>query len=258
MSEFPMVLVSPDIEAKGKEFGDLSVSLSMNYQRALASAGLMPLITPATRSERMISEMVKQSDGVVLTGGDDIEPSLYADGLPARIRRTVEVTPDGGERDFRELVIIKEVFRQRKPLLAICRGHQMVNIALGGTLLADLSSQAPGALDHRRLDRRDEPVHEVQLTPGSVLAKITGRKTLRVNSTHHQAVGKLAPLLQTGASSADGIIESTELKPDTAALLPFFLTVQFHPERLADRFAEHRSIFRSFASACASYHKNKL
>jgi putative glutamine amidotransferase len=258
MSEFAMVVVSADTEAKGKEFGDLSISLSRNYQTALTNAGLMPLIIPATKSERMIAERVKRSDGVVRTGGDDIEPSLYGNGLAASIRRTVEVTPDGGERDFRELVIIKETFRHRKPLLAICRGHQIVNVALGGTLLADLSTQVPGALDHRRLDKRDEPVHEVQLTPGSLLAKITGRKTLRVNSTHHQAVGKLASPLQTGASSSDGIVESTELKPEAAELLPFFLTVQFHPERLADRFAEHRSIFRAFATACTTHYKYQL
>src|SRR5215510_2597215 len=109
----PLVLVSPDIEAKGREFGDLSISLSKNYQRALIEAGVIPLTLPATTSAELIAEMVKRCNGVVLTGGDDVEPRLYANGLPARVQRTIEVTPDGGERDLRELLIINEVFRHQ-------------------------------------------------------------------------------------------------------------------------------------------------
>ena len=98
------------------------------------------------------------------------------------------MTPDGGGRDLRELILIDEVFRQRKPLLAICRGHQLLNIALGGKLIADIRRQVPGALNHQRLDKAGEIVHEVPLTAGSLLAKITGRRVLGVNSSHHQAV----------------------------------------------------------------------
>ena len=93
-------------------------------------------------------------DGVLLTGGDDINPGLYAKNLPRAVRATVGLTPDGGGRDLRELVLLDEVFRQRKPLLAICRGHQLLNIALGGQLIADIRRQVPGALNHQRLDRR--------------------------------------------------------------------------------------------------------
>ena len=154
------------------------------------------------------------------------------------------VTPDGGARDLRELLLIDEVFRQRKPLLAICRGHQMLNVALGGTLVADIPSQLPRAINHRRMDRRSEIVHEVRLTPGSLLAKITGRQRLGVNSTHHQAVARVAAPLKVAAVSSDGIIEGLELKPGAASMLPFLLSVQFHPERLVDRYPEHRAIFR--------------
>src|SRR5438552_10355109 len=242
MSRPPLVLVSPDIEAKGKEFGDLSISLSGNYQQALMAAGALVVAMAATRSRERIAESVRRCDGVLLTGGDDVNPRLYGNGLPARVRRTVETTPDGGERDLRELIVIDEVFRQHKPLLAICRGHQIVNVALGGTLVADIRCQVSRALNHRRLDKRDQIVHEVHLTAGSILAKITGKQTLGVNSTHHQAVEKVAPPLQVSGISTDGIIESTELKPETGRLLPFFLTVQFHPERLAGH-AEHQAIF---------------
>jgi putative glutamine amidotransferase len=170
--------------------------------------------------------------------------------LPEKVRRTVETSPDGGQRDLRELLVIDEVFHQRKPLLGICRGHQLINVALGGTLVADIPSQKPGAMNHSRMDKRNDVAHEVQLTDGSLLSKITGRRTLGVNSTHHQAVGRLAGPLQAVALSADGIVEGTELNRAAAGLLPFLLTVQFHPERLADRHPEHRAIFSAFTQAC--------
>jgi putative glutamine amidotransferase len=247
-----MVLISPDIELKGKEFEDLSISLSARYQRALERAGALPLTMPPTVSEALIADCVRQCDGVLLTGGDDVDPRLYSNGLPARVRRTVSVTPDGGARDLRELLLIGEVFRQRKPLLAICRGHQVLNVALGGTLVADIPSQIPRALNHRRLDQRSEVVHEVRLTPGSLLSKIAGGPKLGVNSTHHQAVAKVAQPLRATAVSEDGVVEGLELKPEAAQWLPFLLSLQFHPERLEDRYRPHGEIFRALMRACAS------
>lgn len=246
----PLILISPDIESKGKEFGDLSISSSGRYEDALVAAGALPVTMPATISKEIIAECVRRADGVLLTGGDDVEPGLYGDGLPRKARRTVDTTPDGGRRDFRELIVIDEVFRQHKPLLAICRGQQILNVALGGTLIADIPTQVPKALDHRRTDKKHEIVHEVRLTPGSILAKITGRQKLGVNSTHHQAVGKVAEPLQVSAVSEDGVIEGLELKPGGSRWLPMLLSVQFHPERLMDRYREHGAIFHVFTRAC--------
>src|SRR5215471_7483019 len=243
MSAAPLILISPDIESQGKEFEDLSISLSWRYQQALIDAGGLPLTLPATLSREVIGQCVRRADGVLLTGGDDIDPRLYANGLKESLRKTVAMTGDGGARDLRELLLIDEVFRQHKPLLAICRGHQVLNVALGGTLLADIPSQLPAALDHRRMDKRSQVVHEVRLTEGSLLAKIVRKPTLGVNSTHHQAVGKVAEALTVTAFSQDAVVEGLELKPDAAGALPFLLSVQFHPERLADRYAEHQAIF---------------
>jgi putative glutamine amidotransferase len=255
MAKLPLILVSPGAEAKGEEFGDLSISLSQAYQDALMGCGAIPIILPATVSREMISECVSRSDGILLTGGDDVNPQLYGNGLPPRLRGMVTVTPDGGARDLRELVLIDEVFRQRKPLLAICRGHQMLNVALGGTLVADILAQKPLAINHRRMDRRSEIAHEVRLTRGSLLAKISGRQKLGVNSTHHQAVARVARPLKVAAVSRDGIVEGLELGPGAADMLPFLLGVQFHPERLVDRYPEHRAIFRGFIQACAHSRK---
>lgn len=247
----PLILITPDFEPAGKEHADPSISLSNRYQQALILAGGIPVIMPATTSRDLIAECVSRCDGALLTGGDDIDPRVYGAKLPPNVRQTVNVTPDGGERDFRELVLVEEVFRHRKPLFAICRGHQVLNVALGGTLITDIALQAPRAFNHRRPDRRSEPVHEVRLTPGSLLAKITRVRSLSVNSTHHQAVGRIAAPLRVTGRSTDGVVEGLELKAERSGLLPWLLSVQFHPERLADRYPAHQALFRQFIQACA-------
>ena len=251
MTQRPLILISPNIEKKGDEFGDLSISVSATYQQVLMDAGALPLVLPATVSRELIADCVSRCDGVMLTGGEDVEPCLYGKGLSPSLRGTVKVTPDGGVRDLRELILIDEIFRQHRPLLAICRGHQLLNVALGGTLVADISRQRPRAINHCQMDRRFEVVHDARLTSGSLLAKITGKQKLGVNSTHHQAIARVAAPFRVAAVSSDGIIEGLELKPSAARTLPFLLSVQFHPERLADRYAEHRAIFRRFTQACA-------
>ena len=247
----PAILVSPDIELKGVEFSDLSISLAVRYQRTLAQRGAVPLILAATISREVIAESVRRCDGVLLTGGEDVDWRLYAGRMAAGLKEKVRVTPDGGQRDLRELLLVDEVFRQRKPLLAICRGHQVLNVALGGSLVADLATHNPGGLNHRRMDERAKVVHEVRLEAGSRLAKIVGKRTLGVNSTHHQAVGRIAAALRSVAVSPDGVIEALELTPELAAARPFLLSVQFHPERLADRHPEHARIFQAFIAAAA-------
>ena len=167
------------------------------------------------------------------------------------MRKTICQTPDHGGRDLRELILIDEVFRQHKPLLAICRGHQLLQVAFGGGLIADIRRQVPGALNHQRSDKPAELVHEAALTRGSLLAKITGGRTLGMNSSHHQAVLEPAGPLVATARSRDGIVEAMELRPEAARWLPFFLSVQFHPERLTKTQARHRAIFRKFIEACA-------
>src|SRR5437764_1015106 len=113
----PLILISPDIESNGKEHGDRAISLSARYSEALSVVGALPVAMGPTISRKVIAQSVARTDGVLLTGGDDVDPRLYNGRLPQRIRKTVTITPDSGERDFRELLLIDEVFRQRKPLL---------------------------------------------------------------------------------------------------------------------------------------------
>jgi putative glutamine amidotransferase len=250
MARLPLILITPSIEKRGVEFHDLSVSLSVKYENAVLQSGGIPIIIPISTDRAILAEIVRRVDGVLMTGGDDINPDIYTKKLPRAVRKTVCMTPDNGNRDLGELILIDEIFRQRKPLLAVCRGHQLLNVALGGTLIADISSYVPKSLNHQRMDKSRELVHEVALTRGSLLSKITGRQTLGVNSTHHQAVSKIAEPLAAVAVSSDGIVEALELKPELSRRLPFLLGVQFHPERLAEKFAEHRAIFRRFIEVC--------
>ena len=229
----------------------MSVSLSHWYERTLLEVGLLPWAVASIASREEVAACVRDADGVLLSGGEDVNPVLYSDTMPQSLREKCVLTPDGGARDMRELMLVDEVLRQKKPLLAICRGHQILNVALGGTLIADIPSQVPDALEHRRMDMRCDKAHDVAVVRGSLLAAITGKRVLGVNSTHHQAVGRVAKLLSVAARSADGVVESMQLKPSAAHLLPFLLSVQFHPERLADRYPEHRAIFAAFAKACS-------
>jgi putative glutamine amidotransferase len=251
MASPPLILVSPSIERRGVEFHDLSVSLSVKYDSAVLQSGGIPITAPTTTDCGLLAECVRRVDGVLLTGGDDINPDLYDSHLPRAVRQTVGLTPDGGSRDLRELMLIDETLRQRKPLLAICRGHQLLNIAFGGGLVADIRRQVPGALNHQRMDKAGDFVHEVALTAGSLLAKIAGTRILGVNSSHHQAVLEPAEPLMAAGRSSDGIVEAMELKPEAVQGMPFLLSVQFHPERLAERSAEHRAIFERFIRICA-------
>lgn len=249
----PLILISPSTQKRGVEFEDNSVSLSNQYCMAVAAAGGLPWIAPAIPAKPLVAESVARCDGVLLTGGDDVQTQLYAPKLDKKLKKTVsEPEPD---RDLFELMLVDEAFRQSKPMFAICRGHQLINIAFGGTLVVDIASQVPGALDHRRLDRKNDIVHDAELTDGSLLANIARDNKLGVNSSHHQAVADVADPFTVTARSSDGVIEAMELKPGPATL-PFFLAVQFHPERLYARHAEHLRLFQTFVRACAVGGKN--
>jgi len=255
MVHLPLILVTPSSEKKGVEFQDTSSSLSFRYEEAILKAGGLPMVAPMTTDRDVLAEAVRRADGVMLTGGDDINPDLYVKKLPHKVRKTVMMPPDNGARDLRELILIDEIFEQRKPLLAICRGFQMVNVAFGREMVVDIPSQLPGARKHTGRDKAGEALtHEVPLTAGSLLSKITGKRTLRVNSSHHQGILEPAGPFAAVARTEDGIVEAMELRPEVSngsPRLPFFLGVQFHPERLVNKHAEHLAIFSRFVEACA-------
>jgi putative glutamine amidotransferase len=248
MATQPIILISPSTDDKGSEFSDYSIGLSMNYPLAISAAGGMPWILPCQPDAGYVREAVRQASGILLTGGDDVDPKLYADRLPAKIARTVQRAH--AARDSFEMLLVREVFRQKKALLCICRGHQILNVTLGGSLFADIPLQIPMAIEHNRTDLKDRVVHEVECVPGSLMARIAGGGRLGVNSSHHQAVARMAHGLRATAISSDGVVEGMELAAVAKGSLPYLLAVQFHPERLFVRHAEHLELFRTFVRAC--------
>jgi putative glutamine amidotransferase len=252
----PLILVAPGTQRQGPEFEDYSLTLSAAYPRALMQAGAIPWILPGTTPHLMLRECVQRCHGVLLTGGDDVQPELYTDQLAKPLRRTVGAVDPA--RDLAEIRLIQEVFRQRKPLLAICRGQQILHVAFGGALIVDLRQEVGGAIDHDQMKRKDHVAHEVELAKDSFLFRLFGQRVLGVNSTHHQAVRAVVSPFRAAAISPDGVIEAIELGLAERHLLPYLVAVQFHPERLIRQYPEFLEIFRSFTRACASAKKRSI
>lgn len=245
----PLIFITPSTQPAGAEFDDPSLSLSFRYTNAIYRAGGIPLVLPPCLDEDQVATAVAAADGVLLSGGDDICAQMHRPDAPKDL--TDRCSPPDPSRDAFELSVLKSVFTNRKPLLAICRGHQLINVALGGTLYLDLATERPSEVAHNACDRKDTTVHPVAIDPKSLLARITGRRSLAVNSTHHQGLDQLAPELRPVAIAPDGLVEATELSEGAEDLLPWFLSTQFHPERLSPRQAVHARIFTAFIEACS-------
>jgi putative glutamine amidotransferase len=180
-------------------------------------------------------------DGLVLTGGEDVDPELYGQPRHERLSTVNRL------RDDTEIALVRAAREARKPVLAICRGPQLLNVALGGTLIQDIASCVPGALDHDAEgvhDVRNVRAHDVNIEPGSRVARAVGQTHIKVNSLHHQSVLDPAPGLRVTARAPDGIIEAVESDNDDW----WALAVQWHPEEMNDSPEPwDRGIFRAFA-----------
>ncbi len=242
----PVILLTACFENRGSEFADSSLSLSNRYAKAIVDAGGIPLVMPYTGSTRLVAEYVTMANGIMLTGGGDMLPKYFASDLSADLAQTLRVTEP--ERDELEVALVRETFLQRKALLCICRGHQVVNVALGGGMVVDISIELPNAMLHKDTEQGVNLMHEIDIEPGSRAERFFGANRVRVNSSHHQAVGRLADSLKATGKTADGIVEVLELKDSNE--LPFFFSVQFHPERNQTEQEGAGRIFSEFVQAC--------
>ena len=199
--------------------------LSAYYSNALIRAGGIPVIIPVGLTTEDLAALVDQLDGIILSGGGDIEIHHFGGQPHPKINL---IDP---QRDKMEIALVKILVQHAKPFLGICRGAQVINVALGGTLQTDIADQVESALKHDYYPDwpRSHYAHGVTLMPGSRLADICGAVSFQVNSLHHQACKKLAPDLQTTAYASDGVIEAFEMPDHT-----FGLGVQWHPENLLD------------------------
>lgn len=210
------------------------------YVRALLGAGAVPLILSPLLGDDAAVRALDGLDGVLLSGGEDVDPALYGD------RAAAELWAPSRERDRFELTLLKEARRRGLPVLGVCRGIQLINVALGGTLYQDLPSQRPGPIEHLPTGRRGVRTHRIRLEPDTRAADALGASELTVNSIHHQAVRDLAPGLRATAWSEDGLIEAVE----GADAQPWLLAVQWHPEELcAEEAAPDHGLFRALVDA---------
>jgi putative glutamine amidotransferase len=217
--------------------------LKPDYRASLEAAGArIRELTP----DDVLPQALEGCSGVMLTGGVDVDPIEY--GQTER-HPTVEIDP---ERDRYELALAREALSRDLPVLAICRGAQVLNTAAGGTLIQDIPSARPGALDHQQPASRDARAHDVTVAPGTCLwtlmaPQLNESQSLAVNSRHHQSVDIPAPGFIVSAVSPDGIVEAIE-KPDAN----FCVGVQWHPENFR-RHGEFNTLFEGFVEAARRY-----
>ncbi len=222
--------------------GEPRVRLNQAYTDALASVGLIPLVVPPLAPARA-GDLLDRVDGLLLSGGEDVAPRRYdASAHPA-----IQGVHD--ERDAWEIALARAAREHGTPTFAICRGLQVLNVALGGTLVQDIPSQVQGALSHAEDARRHERLHDVEVEPDSTLAAIAGATRFSVNTLHHQSLDRIAPGLRVTARADDGVVEAAEWAGDDW----WMLGAQWHPEELMDTPEPwDRALFSAFAAAISA------
>jgi len=228
--------LSLDSEAPGGYSKFPWYALRQNYFSAIAAAGGLPIALP--HEPELAEAYLALIDGLVVTGGAfDVDPALFG----ASERHATVTTKD--RRTAFELAICRAAHRSDLPSLGICGGEQLMNVALGGTLIQHIPDEVPDALQHEQPNPRNEPGHAVEVSGASRLARIVARPLMQVNSAHHQAVKAVAPGLAVNARAPDGVIEGIE---DPARR--FFIGVQWHPEFSID--PGDRLLFDALVAAC--------
>jgi putative glutamine amidotransferase len=232
-----------DVDAVAQRPLGRFVRADLDYVEGITEAGGMPVVLPPLGDSRAIEALLDGLDGLLLSGGSDLDPSYYGEKPVPELGDTVP------ERDRFEMRLLGYALRRGMPVLGICRGLQVLNVALGGTLYQDLPSQMdhPVLLGHRQETPKWEPTHEVKVDGGSQVAEIMASDELKVNSYHHQAVKDLAYGLVAVAHAPDGVVEAVEW----GDLSQWWLVgVQWHAEAMRDVGAEHRNLFE--AHVCAA------
>jgi putative glutamine amidotransferase len=205
---------------------------------ALEGAGLIPLIVPPLSNERAATAVLDSVSGLVLTGGEDVDPARYGESRHEKVRSV------NAARDATEAALVEAAKARGMPVLAICRGIQILNVALGGTLVQDISTQCKTDIAHDEDGPRDSRSHEIIVEPGSLIATAIGGASATVNSFHHQSVKDVADGMRVTARSPDGIVEGMESIDEDW----WVLAVQWHPEEMTNSPEPwDRGLFKAFA-----------
>lgn len=229
----PIIAVSPLWDDKRSRLW-----IAPEYLQWIELAGAVPFLLPMAAREDDLFLLLRRCDGILLTGGHDVDPSYYG------AVRAEACGPACLHRDEMEFSILRYCMEHRKPVFGICRGLQVINVFFGGTLWQDLPSERPADTQHGMQPPYDRAVHKVQAIEGTGMGAILGRTVYSVNSLHHQAVRDLAPGLRCTALSEDGLVEAVEYPQ-----LPFCMAVQWHPEYLRDT-EDSQKLVAAFVAAC--------
>ncbi len=219
-----------------------SVVMNQRYYLAAAAAGAVPVLIPLMDDMETLREIFDRLDGILIPGGVDLDPATYGEEPHAKLGR---VDP---ARDLVELQLATWAIEDKKPLLGLCRGLQVLNVACGGTLFQDLEAQLPAAIKHDYFPNygfeRSHLAHDVHLTAGSRLRDVMALDRIAVNSMHHQAIKTLGAGLRASAVASDGIVEAAELESDG-----FVVGVQWHPEVFDPSQPQTQQLFGAFIQA---------
>ncbi|MDX9917008.1 MAG: gamma-glutamyl-gamma-aminobutyrate hydrolase family protein [Gudongella sp.] len=210
------------------------------YVEAVVKAGGVPVLIPVLNDDSLSDYYVERLDGLVFSGGEDIWPHYYGE------EPMQEVNVINFDRDRSEYAIFKKAYEKGIPILAICRGMQLANVVLGGTLYQDIFKQVPGVGGHVASYNTEEGYHSVELDENSILFEVYEKKNIFVNTEHHQAVKDLGRGLRVTAKAKDGIIEAIESVNDK-----FLIGVQFHPEAMGQRNEEHIRLYKRLVDEAA-------
>ena len=234
----PIIGKTPTLETN-----ESKIYTPTSYPTAVIQAGGTPVFLNFTRDDEMIEQYAAMVDGVLFSGGDDVDPASYDE---EQIWGCGDICPLRDDFEIKLLKVLVEKYPE-KPVLGICRGAQVLNVAMGGTLYQDLRSQVPGCIRHQQQQSSHYASHKAMMTEGSKLHAIYGSTEVMVNSFHHQAVKDVGEGLVVTARASDGVVEGLE-KPDH----PYFIAVQWHPERQVEgpHHPEHKPLFQSFVDAC--------
>jgi putative glutamine amidotransferase len=237
MNQKPLIGLTPT--RMPNPSGRPAFGINQPYVQSIQQAGGIPILIPLGLSTSDLLSLLDRLDGVLFTGGYDVDPRLYGK-QPLPKDEGIDA-----ERDQLESQLILSMIKASKPFFGICRGCQVINVALGGSLYQHLADQLPGAVRHDNHDHpRDYLAHPVSIERDNRLAQLIPETQAWVNSLHHQGVDQLAPELKACAHSPDGLVEAFELPG-----FPFGLAVQWHPEELQQN-ATMRGLFQSFVQAC--------
>ena len=220
---------------------ELSTRVKNPYIHAIERSGGIPVLFPYVDDGETVERLVDICDGFFFTGGADIDPKHYGE----EPRETVVNVQK--HRDEFEFNVFQKVINTSKPILAICRGAQLINVALGGTLYQDIPSEVDTKIAHRQSESKFSPSHDVRIMVDTPLYETTQAERIKANSFHHQAIKALGKGLEIMAVAEDGIIEAVYLPGRQ-----YVRAYQWHPERLFETDLENRMIFKDFINACKS------